>query len=416
MTDAPAPADAKPSLPFIELVAMVASLVALHALAIDLMLPALGLIGDDLGVAHDNDRQLVIVAYLLFAGVSQLFFGPLTDRFGRRAVILWALAGYIVGAALCVVASTFSLLLAARAFQGATTAAARVVAVAVVRDLMAGRRMAEVMSLAMTIFMIVPIVAPGIGQLVLLVAPWRGVFFGLLIYGVAVGLWVTLRLPETLPPERRTPLRPLSVARAYWLVVRTRVSVGYTMASGLVFGALFGFISSSEQVLAETFKLGRLFPLAFACVAAALALATITNSRLVGRIGMRRLSHGALIAFTALNVVHAAVALTLGETIWSFLAFTMAAFFMFGLMGPNFNALVMEPLGAIAGTASAAYGFATTSVSAVLGGIAGRFYDGTSAPLTIAFAVLGASALLVVIATERGRLFAAHAPEPAPAE
>ncbi len=409
MSDASAPAAAKPSMPFPELVAMAAALVALNALAIDIMLPALGDIGTDLGVAADNDRQLVIVVYLLATGVAQLLWGPLTDRFGRRPILVWALGGYIVGAGLCVVATSFSMLLAARAFQGLMTAAARVVAVAVVRDLTAGRRMAEVMSLATTVFMIVPITAPGIGQLVLFVADWRGVFWTLLIYGGLLAAWVWLRLPETLAPAARTGLRPRAVAAAYLEVARTPAALGYTLASAFVFAALFGFISSSEQIFVDTYGLGSRFPLAFAVIAASMSVAAVINSQLVGRVGMRRLSHGALIGFVAVTLAHAGVAAAGPESVWTFMTLTAAMFFTIGFMGPNFNSLAMEPLGRIAGTASAAYGFATTSISAMLGGLIGRFYDGAATPIVFGFAILGLVALAVVAVTERGRRFEPHA-------
>jgi len=263
-----------PSIGMKELVVMVAALVALNALAIDIMLPALGAIGDEFQIARENDRQLVVVVYLLSTGVAQLFYGPLTDRYGRRPVLLGAMVGYIFGAALCVMASSFSFLLLARAFQGMTTAAARVVAVAVVRDLSSGRRMAEIMSLVSTVFMIIPIAAPGLGQMLLHVVPWRGIFVALLIYGAVVMAWVFFRLPETLAPDKRTPINLRGVASAYLAVARTRVTLGYSLASALIFGGLFGFISASEQILVDTYGLGERFPLAFAAVAFSMTVAT----------------------------------------------------------------------------------------------------------------------------------------------
>lgn len=402
-----------PRLHVAELVAMVASLVALNALAIDIMLPALGAISDAFTIANDNDRQLVVVVYLLATGVSQLAYGPLTDRFGRRPVLLGALAGYMIGAALCVIASSFSLLLLARAFQGLTTSAARVVAVAVVRDLSSGRRMAEIMSLATTVFMIVPILAPGLGELILTFADWRGIFVALLVYGGGLFAWMHLRLPETLAPENRTPISATGVARSFLTVARTPVTLGYTLASALVFGGLFGFISASEQILVGVYDLGKMFAAAFAAVAASMTAATILNARLVGRHGMRRISHAALLAFIAVNVIHAMLASVFGlDGFWLFLALMCAAFFCVGLMGANFNALAMEPLGAVAGTASGAFGFATTTIAAAAGGLVGARFDGTATPVILGFALLGAGALASVLVTEKGRLFQVHAPHP----
>jgi DHA1 family bicyclomycin/chloramphenicol resistance-like MFS transporter len=397
--------DARRPFGFVELVVFIASLTALNAVAIDMMLPALSEIGADLGVASANDVQLVIVVYVFAAGVAQLFYGPLADRFGRRPVLVAALAGYVLSALLSVVASSFSLLLVARALQGATTAAGRVVGVAVVRDLYAGRRMAEVMSMAMSVFMIVPVLAPSLGQALLFLGPWRWLFALLMVYGVAVVVWTYVRLPETLPAEKRTPLNPRRVAGAFAEVLRQRTPLGYTLASMVLFSALMAYLSSAEQVFTETFGLGALFPLAFGAVALALAAASIVNARLVGRYGMRRISHAAAIAFALVNLAHAATALLGADSLFSFIALQMIAFFAAGLMMPNFSAIALEPLGHVAGVASSALGFATMSGSALIGGLIGRFYDGTTRPMAIGLALVGVATLLIVLATERGRLF-----------
>lgn len=392
-------------IPFAELVAITAAVMALNALAIDMMLPALGRIGDELGAAHDNDRQLIIVVYVLGNGIAQLFFGPIVERFGRKSVLLWSLGGYVLGSILSIFASSFSLLLAARAFQGVATAATRVSVIAAVRDQCSGRRMAEVMSLAITIFMAAPILAPSFGQLILFAAPWRGIFIALLLYGVLLALWLGWRLPETLAREHRKPLRAGPIVTSYLDFVRDPVSIGYTLASALCFGALFGYISTSEQVFLETFDLGNSFAFAFAAIAGALGAATLINARLVSRFGMRRLTHTALLAFLILNTLHLAIASTAGESFVLFMLFMMASFFCLGLIGPNSTALAMEPMGDNAGAAAAANGFAGTTIAGFLGGIIGRFYDGTTMPIILGFVVLGVAALGIVLMTERGKLF-----------
>lgn len=391
--------------PFAELVAITAAVMALNALAIDMMLPALGRIGDELGAAHDNDRQLIIVVYVLGNGIAQLFFGPIVDRFGRKKVLLASLAGYALGCVLSIVASSFTLLLAARAFQGVTTAATRVSIIASVRDQCAGRRMAEVMSLAITIFMAAPILAPGFGQLILLATPWRGIFFALLFYGVLLAVWTGLRLPETLAPEHRKPLKAGPIATSYLAFVQNRISIGYTLASALCFGALFGYISTSEQVFLETFDLGRNFAIAFACVAGSLGVATLLNARLVSHFGMRRLTHTALVVFIIANVVHLAIASTVGETFLFFMLFMMISFFSLGLIGPNATALALEPMGDHAGAAAAANGFAGTTIAGFLGGVIGQFYNGTTMPIILGFTVLGITAMMIILWTEKGVLF-----------
>jgi MFS transporter, DHA1 family, multidrug resistance protein len=394
----------------VELVAIIAGLMTLNAMAIDIMLPALSQIAAATGLtepggATDNRQQLIIFAYVLGFGAPQLVWGPVTDRFGRRAPLFFGLAGYIAVSLLCVMIHDFWLLLGARFLQGVFSSGARIVASAVVRDTFAGRAMASFMSLVMTIFMIVPIIAPSLGQAILLVAPWEGIFIWLAIWGSLMLVWTWFRLPETLPMPARRPLNLASAFSAYLSVLRTRTSLDYMCASDIVFDALFAFIASSEQVFHQVFGKGETFTLWFAGVAGVMALANFTNSRLVERLGMRRISHAALLLFTTLSATLALSTLAFGENFALFFPIFAIAFGCFGLMGSNFSALAMEPLGKIAGTASAAYGFATTLASALIGAYIGQQFDGSTVPLMSGFACLGISALTIVLITEKGRLF-----------
>lgn len=388
-----------------ELVAIVASLMALNAFAIDVMLPALRLIATDFAVLDPNDQQQVILAYVLGFGTPQLVWGPLADRFGRRPIIFVALVGYTAMGFLALAAGSFFQLLVMRFAQGVFAAGCRVVAVAVVRDVYAGRGMARIMSLVMTVFMVVPITSPMIGQAVLLVAPWEALFVVLGGVGLAMFAWTYLRLHETLPAERRTTLDLRGIAGSYLAVLRSRVTLGYMLASGVVFASLFAYLAASEQVFREVFGVGDTFVFWFAGVAVALSGANFLNSRLVKRFGMRRLSHTALVGFTVLSAVLLAAMAWVGEELWLFFPLFAIVFALFGLLGANFNALAMEPLGKVAGTASAAYGFATTTVSAIIGGAIGDAYDGSTLPLLAGFTGLGLTCLLIVTITERGRLF-----------
>lgn len=388
-----------------ELVAMVAALSALNALAIDIMLPALPMIARDFALVNDNDRQLVVVAYVALFGVSQLVYGPLADAFGRRGVLIYALGIYIAGSVLSVFAPTFELFLAARAMQGVGAAATRVIATAVVRDLTEGRRMAQVMSMAMTVFMIVPIVAPGLGQLILFVAPWRWIFGALLIYALLVLAWAMIRLPETLKPEFRTPFRPRQIIASYAAVLKERQTIGYMLATTFVTGCLFGYITSSEQIFVDYYDLGPLFPIAFGSIAIAISCGTFLNSRLVIRHGMRRLSHITTIGMTLTAAVIAVLAYFNLANFWVFTILLGLAFSMFGLVSSNFNALAMEPVGRVAGSASALYGAVTATGGAVFGGIIARNFDGTPTPFAIGLALSGAATIAAIVWTERGRLF-----------
>ena len=389
----------------VELVGMVAALSALNALAIDIMLPALPDISREYGLANDNDRQLVVVSYVALFGVAQLVYGPLADSFGRRSVLIYALGIYIAGTILCVVAPSFELLLAARCMQGVGAAATRVIATAVVRDLTEGRRMAQVMSMAMTVFMIVPIVAPGFGQLILFIAPWRWIFGALLIYGLIVLAWALLRLPETLKPEHRARFNPRVILANYRAVFRERQTIGYMVATTFVTGCLFGYITSSEQLFVDVYNLGAAFPIAFGAVAVAISCGTYLNSRLVVRHGMRRLSHTMILAFTVTGALLASLAALGAAGFWTFTILIGIAFAMFGLVASNFNALAMEPVGRIAGSASAVYGSVTATGGAIIGGLIARGFDGTPAPFAFGLVLCGIATLLTVWWTERGKLF-----------
>lgn len=396
-----------------EMVVMVAALMALNALAIDIMLPALGEIASATGLTgaspeDANRQQLIIFAYILGFGAPQLFWGPISDRFGRRMPLFIGLIGYALTAVLCAALRDFHALLAARFLQGVFASGARLVAVSVVRDLYAGRRMAGFMSLVMTIFMIVPMIAPAMGQVVLFIAPWQWIFGVLALFGLALLVWTWFRLPETLPEDARKPLNLASAFGNYLEVGRSRVTFGYMCASGIIFGALFSFIGSSEQVFRGVFGQEETFAFWFAGIAAALAGANFFNSRFVERVGMRRLSHGAMVVFILMSSALALRTWLFGESLyWFFPMFTLT-FACFGMMGANFSALAMEPLGKIAGTASAAYGFATTTVSSLLGMVIGSYYNGTTLPLMLGFVALGVGSLIVVLITEKGKLFSSR--------
>ncbi len=276
-----------------ELVLMMAGLMSVNALAIDIMLPALPELGQALGVDGPNHRQYVVVGFVAAVGFGQLIWGPLSDRFGRRPVLLGCIAGYIVAGAACAILGRFEQLVGFRAVQGFFAAGPRVVAISIVRDLHRGPRMAQVMSWILMTFMTVSIVAPGIGWMILRVAGWRPIFGSLVIFGVLLEAWVRARLPETVDPSARRSVRVGPLFRSYFEVVRNPVSRGYALAVGLVFGILFGFIGSSEQLFAA-FGRAETFPLYFAGVASAMAAASVVNARWVDRLGPRRTERGRL--------------------------------------------------------------------------------------------------------------------------
>ncbi len=393
---------------FREFVGLVAAMMAMVALAIDTMLPALPAIGTSLGIAEENERQLIVTVFLLGFGVAQLLYGPLSDRFGRRPLLLFGTGAYVlfsIGAAL---APSFGVLLLFRALQGTAVAATRVVTISVVRDCYGGRQMARVMSLAFMVFLAVPVMAPSIGQFFLLFLPWRGLFWVLACYGLLVLSWLSTRLPETLHAEYRRPIDFSSVVAAIRRTLTARQAVGYMLALTVISGALYGFINSVQQIFADTFHRPTLMPLVFAAIAGMMALASLINSRIVERLGTRRVSHTALLGFVGIECLHLAIALAGHETLISFALCQATAMFCFGLSTANFGAMAMEPLAEVAGTAASVQGFITTVGGALLGFAIGQSFNGTSLPMTAGFAAAGLTALVIVLVTEGGRLFHPH--------
>lgn len=405
----PVPATTRSKEPgFVEFVCLIALMMALNALAIDSMLPALPHIGADLGVVDENSRQWVVTAYLLGFGGAQLIYGPLADRFGRKPVLLTGVAIYVVFSLLATLAPTFDMLILARIGQGLGSACTRVLAVSIVRDRYDGRTMARVMSFSFLVFLGVPILAPSIGQMIMLVGPWRWIFAGLGLVGIGLIVWAFIRLPETLKPEDRLPIQVRRLASAYRSALTDRTAIGYTLAMTAITGALFGFINSSQQIFADVFHAEAAFPAIFALIAGGIAVASLVNARLVVRLGSRRISHTALIGFTAISAVHAVVALSGHESIWTFAVLQTLTMFCFGLIAGNFGAMAMETMGHIAGTAASIQGFISTVVGSLLGFAVGQQFNGTTVPMAVGFTTFGLIALACVLFAERGRLFRAH--------
>ena len=393
---------------FPEFVIVIASIMALNPLAMDMMLPALPNIASAFHVTVANRPQMVLSTFLVGFGVGQFIMGPLADRFGRRAVLLDGMTLYCIASLLAILAPSFETLLLARALQGLGTAATRVIATSVVRDCYAGRRMASVMSLAMMVFVAVPVVAPSLGQAVMLLTQWRGIFIALMLYGVVTLIWCLLRLPETLPVSERKSLDIREVLGAFRQTVTNRQTLGYALAAGGVMGSLFAYVFTSQQVFTDIYQLGHYFPIAFAAIAVGVAIAGFLNSRFVGRLGMRVISHGALVGYVVVAATMLVAAKTHMLPLPLFMALSALMMFAFGLMVANFTALAMEPQGHIAGTASSMYGSITTLLGIGIGMVIGQDYDGTLVPFATGFFLCTLAALAVVLVVEKGRLFKPH--------
>ena len=396
----------------IEFIGLMAMLMALNALAIDIMLPGLQQIGAALGVENENHRQYVVSAYLFGFGLAQLAYGPISDRFGRRKPMLFGLAVYVISSLAVVAVPSFAGLLVLRVIQGIGSAAMRVITISIVRDIYGGRAMAEVMSLIMMVFMIVPVIAPGTGQIILLFGDWHLIFVFMAVVALAVAAWMYFRLPETLHEEDIRPFTVASVLGGFRIVLTNRVALCYTIASMFIFGALFGFINSAQQIYVGIYGLGVWFSAAFAAVAVFMAFSSFVNARLVGRFGMRGLSHASLLGFVAVTGVWLLLQI-LGPQPMPFavfLAFFALAMFQFGWIGSNFNSLAMEPLGHVAGTASSVLGFMGTIGGGLIGALIGQAFDGTALPMVAGFFAVSLVGLVFVLIGEKGRLFRAQNP------
>ncbi|MDT3382553.1 multidrug effflux MFS transporter [Labrys neptuniae] len=388
-----------------EFIVLVASLVAVNAFAIDIMLPGLQQIGASLGEPDPNRRQLVIPAYLLGFGLLQLVFGPLSDRFGRRGPLLVGLGIYCL-AALCAFFTTdFNALVALRLVQGGGAAASAVIATALVRDVFAGNQMARIMSLVFTVLMLSPILAPSLGQGLMTVMDWRGLFGFMAGWGAIVIGWVWWRLPETLQPEHKRPLSLKAVIEGFGIVFANRVSLAYIIGMAALFGALMGFLNSSQQIYRDVFGVETMFPLFFAGGAACSALGGMVNAQLVNRYGMRLLSWLALGVFGAAALAILVAALLQALPLWLFFGLSAAQFLVFSMILSNYGALAMEPLGEVAGTAASTQGFLQMVPGAAIGILIGQVFNGTVIPLAIGYvAMVALTAVCVTLMAGRGRV------------
>ncbi|MFZ2102704.1 MAG: multidrug effflux MFS transporter [Oricola sp.] len=392
-------------IPHVEFIAMVAALMALNALAIDILLPAFPDIARDLAI-DGNAIQYVILSYVLGFGGAQLVFGPVSDRFGRRMPLFAGLAIYFVCAIAGAFAPNFTTVLIVRFLQGIGAAATRVIALAIVRDTQSGRTMAATMSMVMMVFMAVPIVAPFVGQGIILIGPWQHIFWFMALLAAFVALWAGLRLRETLDPANRRSLSASVILNGFYLVVSNRISLFYTIATAFFLSTMFSFLNLAQPIFGEVYGLGAYFPLAMATGATLMAVSSFLNARLVGRFGMRRLSHGALIAHMILSCAASAYLYFHAVPLWQFMLIMAIVMPLFGLIGANFNSIAMEPLGKVAGTASSVLGFTQTVGGGLIGGLIGQTFNGTPLPLIAGGAAMSVASLFCVLLAEKGRLFA----------
>ncbi len=388
-----------------ELTVMMSSLMALNALAIDAMLPAFPAMIRSLGIADPNQVQYIISTFLAGTGIGALIYGPLSDRYGRKPILLIATLGAAIFSLACSIAPTFEIMLMMRFAHGLLAAAMAVLVISVIRDQFEGDAMARRMSTIFLIFMIVPIVAPTIGQMVLLFAGWRIIFDLIAFMAVIAAIWVYLRLPETLAPENVIPIQPKALAKAWKIVFLNRNAAGYMIGAGVTQGALFGYLNSSQQMFDKVFNAADFFTIGFAIIAIGIAVSNFTNSRIVERFGARRVSQTALLTFIALGALQLLAAKFAPTSLPIFLILLTGNMAMIGFIGSNFSSIAMTPFGHVAGAASSFQTFVRTLLSASLGAFIGQQFDGTVYPVALGFLCCGLVALGLVLWCEKGKLF-----------
>jgi MFS transporter, DHA1 family, multidrug resistance protein len=388
----------KASPSFVEFVIIISLMMSLTALSIDAMMPALPKIGSELGVQNANDRQLIISIIFLGLAVGQLFFGPLSDKTGRKPAVYAGYSVFILGSILAISAVSFPMMLAGRLLQGIGISAPRAITLALVRDRYSGRMMARVMSFVMTVFILVPMMAPSLGQAIMKFSGWRGIFVGLVVVALMTLVWFALRMPETLPLERRAPFSPQRIANATLVIVKNRIALGYTVSAGLVGGAFLGYLSSAQQIFQEQYDLGEFFPIVFGIISISIGLASFLNARLVMHFGMRFLVQWPLRIILGLAIIALVVALLMAgqPPLWFLMAYLVLTFFCIGILFGNQNAIAMEPLGHLAGIGAAVVGSLSTMIQMPLGTVIGQSYNGTIIPLVIGIAVSTGISILVV--------------------
>lgn len=383
----------------LEFIALMAALMSMVALSIDAMLPALGLIGQDLAVADPNDSQLVISMVFLGMGIGLIFYGPISDSFGRKNAIYLGVSIFLVGCLISIFAQDFNQMLIGRVLQGFGAAACRVITVAMMRDKYDGPEMAKVMSLIMMVFIMVPALAPSFGQLILFVADWHGIFILLFSFALISTIWLHFRQEETLSIENRVPFSLANIKRGMIETIKHPEARTYTLGAGIMFGAFVGYLSSSQQILQVLYETGDMFAIYFGALALAIGFSSFANSKLVMHMPMQTLCIIALAVVLSTSTIFLVYALIANQHpgLFSFMLYMLSTFFCFGILFGNFNSLAVHPLGHIAGVATSVISTVQTLISVVVGTYIGQHYNGTVLPMVTGFIICSGITLMLVI-------------------
>ena len=388
-----------------EFVALMASLMSVVALAIDALLPALDIIGLDIGTTNIVDNQLLVTMIFLGLGIGPLLFGPLSDSLGRKPVVYMGFVLFIIASFICVTSTSLEIMVLGRVLQGVGLSAPRTISIAIIRDLFRGDYMARIMSFVTVVFILVPVVAPTMGKFVLDYYSWEGIFYVQIVISLLVSFWFWKRQPETLSIENKKKFTPKVFVDGFKELIRHKRTIGFTVISGFVTGSFMVYLSSSQQIFEIQYNLKEEFPFIFAGLALSIGTAIFLNGTLVIKYGMEKLITASLLSFFIVSLVYIALFYnTSNPSITVLLTFFALQFFSIGFLFGNLRAMAMDPVGHIAGIASAITGFISTLMAVLISIFIGRFISGTALPLFIGFSVCaGLSLVLLIYLKMRGR-------------
>jgi len=385
-----------------EFVALMASLMSIVALSIDALLPALPEIGLAIGTTNTSDNQLLITMIFLGLGFGQLMFGPLSDSFGRKPIVFIGFFVFIIGSIICVTTKSLNIMIIGRILQGVGLSSPRSLSLSMIRDEYSGNYMAKIISIVVMFFILIPVVAPSIGQILLNIFNWESIFYFNLAFGIIIMIWFWLRQPETLVKKKR-------IKFSYHLFIdgtidffKYKEAVAFTFVSGFITGSFMVYLSTSQQIFQEQYKLADMFPYIFASLAISVGLATFFNSRLVIKYGMLKISYAACIAYALISMLYV-IFFWSGQnpSIYILLSFFALQFFAVGFLFGNLRALAMQPLGHIAGIGAAINGFISTVMAVPIADFIGGFVKTSVLPLFIGFSIFGILSVLVFFLLKR---------------
>lgn len=381
-----------------EFIALMAGLMSIVALSIDALLPALPDIGLTLEIENIADNQKLVTMIFLGLGFGQLLFGPLSDSFGRKPIVYFGFIVFVIASIICVTTKNFEIMILGRVLQGIGLASPRTISMAMIRDSFSGDYMAKIISVVVMVFLLVPVIAPTLGQILLKFYNWQSIFYFNLIFGILIILWFWQRQPETLKDKYRIPFSLSIFITGTREFFKHKSAVAYTLVSGFITGSFMVYLSTAQQIFEHQYQMAEQFPIVFASLAIAIGLSTYLNSEIVVRFGMWKLSFYAIIAYVFISLLY--LVLYTGSdnpNVVVLITFFVAQFFAIGFIFGNVRALAMEPLGHIAGIGAAINGFISTVMAVPIANYIGSFVNTTALPLFVGFSIFGLISLLVFL-------------------